>query len=68
MKAIQVFTKTSSHSALIMQIQRLLMNIESRLLQFVIRDNNKDVDYIVKMIFKRKDRLNILESYKFIYL
>ncbi|MBA0655461.1 hypothetical protein Goklo_007941 [Gossypium klotzschianum] len=41
-KAIQMFTKVSSNSALIRRIQQLLMKVRNWLIQYVPRDSNKD--------------------------
>ncbi|MBA0769821.1 hypothetical protein Gotri_018518 [Gossypium trilobum] len=61
-KAIQMFTKTSSNSALIRRIQQLLMKVGNWLLQYVPRYSNKDADCIAKMAFDRENDLIIMEE------
>ncbi|MBA0590159.1 hypothetical protein Gorai_018876, partial [Gossypium raimondii] len=61
-KAIQMFTKTSSNSALIRRIQQLLMKVGNWLLQYVPRYSNKNADCIAKMAFDRENDLIIMEE------
>ncbi|MBA0867433.1 hypothetical protein Goshw_030310 [Gossypium schwendimanii] len=59
---IQDSLKNSSNAALIMCIHQLLTNIGQWFLNYVPREENKDIDYITEMTFDKDEGLILFEE------
>lgn len=58
---LESFSKTSS-SALIQCIQQNLLDIDQWKLEYISREINFEVDYIIKMAFDRNESLHLVEN------
>ncbi|MBA0690361.1 hypothetical protein Goari_008041 [Gossypium aridum] len=59
---IQDSLRNSSNAALIMCIHQLLTNIGQWFLNYVPREENKDIDYITEMTFDKDEGLILFEE------